>query len=265
MMSAFDRSRFDWYPAGFGGAAEVQGASGAPRPRLAVPLRTFTVHYTGAGTQWLDYGDTVPELRSIEQYARGVGKPNEYNSVSDSESVTWEYAGPFRAAHSAGENETAWGHLVLYGLEALTEAGAAALIAGVIKARVQCVKAGYLTPDHKVVPHCNMPGASTTCPGPLWTNTRWWAALSRPLVPADFGVVEPPTVTLPEEDPVAAIKFIALPPDPVVTPNAPWFICTEFDTVYCTGEHYRQARAAGWPEVRLDAERYANLRKSVGI
>lgn len=213
MDQPFDHSRHDWYPPGFGGPAEVRGTNG-PRPALRTPLSTFGVHYGGAGTSWLDFGDTAAELRGIEvNHARPTGKPNEYNSASDSAAETWEYAGRFMAAHSAGNNVTVWGHLTLYGLEVLSEADADGLILGVRRARAQCVHAGYITPAHLVLPHHLLPGARTPCPGPLWTNKRWWARIIALLTPADFDQVEPPPVvtppittpTVPQEDEMRAI------------------------------------------------------------
>jgi hypothetical protein len=174
----FDFSRYDWYPDGLGGPAQVSMSNGKPRPPLRPPLDTFGVHFGGAGTQWLDSGDTIEELRGIElNWARPQNKPNEYNSANDIDSQTWEYAGPFRAAHSSGNNDNVWGHLVLYGLERLTEGQAQALIAGIRRARAQCVAAGYLTADHEVKGHRELRGASTGCPGPLYTNKRWWGQI----------------------------------------------------------------------------------------
>jgi hypothetical protein len=194
----FDFSRFDWYPDGLGGAAQVSRSDGRPRPALRTPLDTFAVHYGGAGTQWLDSGDTIQELRGVElNWARPNLTPNEYNSASDIDAQTWEYAGPFRAAHSGGNNDTVWGHLCLYGLEAITEDQAQALIAGIRRARAQAVHAGYVTADHEVKGHQELNGASTGCPGPLFTNKRWWAQITRPvLTDAPIKAVSQPT----EED-----------------------------------------------------------------
>jgi hypothetical protein len=197
MSSPFDFSRFDWYPDGLGGPGQVSMSDGRPRPALRTPLDTFAVHYGGAGTQWLDSGDTIEELRGVElNWARPNSKPNEYNSASDIDSETYEYAGPFRAAHSRGNNDTVWGHLALYGLEQLTEDQAQALIAGIRKARMQAVRAGYVTANHEVKGHQELKGASTGCPGPLFDNKRWWAQITAPLTTTPSAT--PPTST--EED-----------------------------------------------------------------
>lgn len=196
MTSPFDFDREDWYPPWPAhpacGPGMVCTSSGYPRPPLATPVSVFTVHYGGAGTSWTDHGDTLAEAVSIEEYARGANKPNEYNSIGDTEGQTVEYAGPFRAAHSAGENGTAWGHLCLYGLETLTEAEAQGLIRSCRRARAQALDAGYLTPDHRVKGHGDMPGAATPCPGPLRTNPRWWAAICAPLTTDEPAPPVPP-------------------------------------------------------------------------
>jgi hypothetical protein len=207
----FDHSRYDWYPPDLCGPGVVCKSDGTPRPALSVPLDTFGVHYGGAGTSWLDFGDTPAELRGIElNHARPNGKPNEYNSVSDSASETWEYAGRFQAAHSAGNNGTVWGHLVLYGLENLTEPQAQGLIRGIRRARAQCVRAGYITSWHLVLPHHLLPGANTSCPGPLWTNKRWWNQIVAALTPDDYGpptLVPLPPPEKPKEDTMKAIYY----------------------------------------------------------
>ncbi len=251
MTSPFDRSRFDWYPDGLGGPAVVLMSNGSPRPALDLPLSTFVVHYGGAGS-WLDEGDTDTELAAVELYhARPSGKPNEYNSASDSEMLTWEYAGPFLAAHAGPHNATTWGHLVLLGLEPLTETVAGKLIAGIRRARRQAVAAGYLTPDHAVIPHSAI--RSTGCPGPLYTNPIYWRAIA-----ADLTESVNPMDT-----------YILTPPDPTREPLSPW--------IYISGAGFRPALGRdveprpGYtppPVVACPAARdheYRNLRKSLGI
>lgn len=196
-VTVFDHSRYDWYPTVTHDGVLftpdfVVSSSGAPRPRLATPLDTFTVHYGGAGADWLDPGDTATELAKVETYwSIPQKKPNEYNSASDSEAKTWEWAGPYRAAHSAGNNDSSWGHLCVLGLEVPTSAQADRLIEGIRRARRQAVTAGYLTPNHRVVPHRNMMGAQTSCPGPLYTVSSWWDRIAAPLEP----VTPPPPPT----------------------------------------------------------------------
>lgn len=209
-MTPFDRSRFDWYPPGLCGPEVVCNSSGNPRPQLAVPLRVFMVHYAGAGS-FLDPGDTRPELVGVEvNHARPSGKPNEYNSVSDSEGVTWEYAGPFLAAHAGDWNSTRWGHLALLGVEPMTDEVAGRLIAGIRRARRQCVQAGYLTADHTVEPHSAR--RQTSCPGPLYSNPLYWQAITAPLTesvsPMDTYVLTPPN---PRTEPLSPWVYISGP------------------------------------------------------
>ncbi|MEM1333930.1 MAG: hypothetical protein AAGG08_10760 [Actinomycetota bacterium] len=180
----FDHSRADWYEESAGFRADVvQRSNLSLRPPLRLPLDVFGVHYAGAGRSWLDVGDTVRELVAVESFSRSEGKPNQYNSVSDISSETWEYAGPFQAAHSSGNNSTVWGHLCLYGLEELSDRQAEQLIAGIRRARQQLVDVGWLTPGHTVLPHQLLRGARTGCPGPLYTVGRWWDAIAAPLNP----------------------------------------------------------------------------------
>jgi hypothetical protein len=203
MTSPFDHSRFDWYPDTLGGPGQVSMSDGRSRPKLRTPLDVFGVHYAGAGTSWLDSGDTIEELLSVElNHARPSGKPNEYNSVSDIDSATFEYAGPYRAAHSGGNNDRVWGHLCLYGLEQLTEKQATALIVGIRRARMQAVKAGYVTADHAVKGHQELSGARTGCPGPLFTNKRWWTQITAPLTTA---TPPPPPPTTAEDTDMPAL------------------------------------------------------------
>jgi hypothetical protein len=206
MTSPFDHSRFDWYPDTLGGPGQVSMSDGRPRPKLRTPLDVFGVHYAGAGTSWLDSGDTIAELLSVELNHARPSKPNEYNSVSDIDSATYEYAGPYRAAHSSGNNDRVWGHLCLYGLEQLTEKQATALIVGIRRARMQAVKAGYVTADHVVKGHQELPGARTGCPGPLFTNKRWWAQITAPLTTA----TPPPPATPTEEDTTDMLSLVTL-------------------------------------------------------
>jgi hypothetical protein len=279
MTQPFDHSRYDWYPPDLGGPAVVCKSDGTPRPALQVPLATFGVHYGGAGASWLDFGDTAAELRGIElNHARPAGKPNEYNSVSDSASETWEYAGRFQAAHSSGNNGTVWGHLVLYGLEVLTEVEAHALIRGIRRARAQCVTAGYLTAGHIVLPHQLLPNANTSCPGPLWTNKAWWNEIAAPLTPADFDLVEvpAPTPTPPTTQPTPQretddMLFIAKPTFPDATADDPWIVYYASPGSGPRAErainaHVNAAVILGVPIVNQDsAEQYADARAKYGI
>lgn len=250
-MTAFDRGRAAWYPPGLCSAEVVCDSNGQPRPRLATPLDTFVVHYGGAGS-WLDPGDTATELASIERYARSAGKPNEYNSASDSESITWEYAGPYLAAHAGTYNATTWGHLALLGLEELTDTAAVPLIEGIRRARRQAVAAGYLTPLHRVIPHSQI--RATTCPGPLFSTAKYWAAIAAPLT-QEPDIMEP--------------RYIMTHPDPMGNPSAPWFFIEGAQVRYCTGrdvENYPgYTPPPVWTPPKARAHEYDLMRKSLGL
>lgn len=220
-----DRSRTGWYPAWTSargphpaGDPVVRNSGGGERPRITgngmPPLDVFVVHYVGAGTNWSDTGDTAAELRGIERnHAIPSNKPNEYNSASDSEAVTWGYAGPFRAAHASGVNTTRWGHLVVIGLED-HNAVETKLVEGVVRMRRQLVAAGFLSRTHRVEPHLAQPDASTTCPGGLWTDRDAWDAIAAPLV-------YPTPPTPPPGDAMRVRYFHAHPQDPAVCLYAP--------------------------------------------
>lgn len=235
----FDHPREAWYPPGLGGAGQVSNANGTPRPPLETPLDVFAVHYGGAGASWTDPGDTAAELRGVElNHARPNGKPNEYNSASDAAGETWEYAGAYRAAHSTGNNSTTWGHLTLYGLEVLTDDVAAGLIRGIRRTRAQCVAAGYLTDDHDVLPHRMLPGASTACPGPLYTTPRWWAQIVAPLTPADFDPTAEP-IGDPEMLPTCYLTETKLRGTFALAAGrwVPWLFPVPAGALHFTGEH----------------------------
>lgn len=196
----FDRSRADWYPThthnGVTFSSEqVMNSNGTLRPPLAV-VDTFVVHFIGAG-----YGQhrrpTADVLEGIERWhAIPNGKPNEYNSASDVNGATWEYAGRFRAAHAANHNATSWGHLVVLGLDVPNEMEADGFIRGIRRARTQLVAHGALTRDHRTVPHSAL--TSTGCPGVLHSRQDWWQRIVAPL---------PSTIPTPEEPDMLVIDW----------------------------------------------------------
>lgn len=200
MTDILDHSRTEWHPTG----AAVLDSNGNPRPRLNLPLDWATVHWGGAGG-FSDPGDTITELRNLDFWATNVREPptpNEYNVVVDSESRTWEYAGPFQAAHSLGENHLALGILALAGpsddLINLPNVRAR-YVHGIRRARWQAVQLGWLTPGHRLDPHFRMPGASTQCPGPL-AEPATWAEISAPVLIDPDTPITPPDPPPPDEE-----------------------------------------------------------------
>lgn len=150
---------------------QVLNSKGKPRPALA-NARYLTVHYTGVNVRYGDVGDTPAEIRAIERWAAGQAKPNEYNYVigQDPDDLIYEYAGAYRAAHSAGENDEAVGVLILNGIrEPITDLQIDKLRwlrDGVL------VPFGVLRTQFEQLPHQRMPGAATACPGDL-IMSRW--------------------------------------------------------------------------------------------
>lgn len=160
--------------------------NGTPRPLLRPGRPWLTIHYTGGGT-WLDPGDTPSEMRAIQDYAAGPGKatPWEYNWVIDGQGVIWEYAGDYRAAHSGGENDDAIGVLLLVGFKGKYPDGIeywehppTVMITAVRQLRFVLVERGMLAADHKMLPHKEMPGAATACPGQAVMAA--WSLLTAP-------------------------------------------------------------------------------------
>lgn len=150
--------------------ATVRSSSGRPRPLVAAPARFLTVHYTGVPRSYRD-ADTPEQIRHIQRIFADT-KPWEYNWVigQENDNRVFEYAGEFRAAHSAGENGFAHGVLFLNGIsDPLTD--------------LQVRKFRWLR-DRVLFPngwvgvwteqrgHRDMPSAATACPGDL-IRARW--------------------------------------------------------------------------------------------
>jgi len=158
-------------------------STGTPRPKLEQLRPYYTIHYTGGGL-WLDPDDTPAELRSIQAYAAGANKPWEYNYVIDGQGIVWEYAGDYRAAHSAGENEIAIGVLLLVGFKGkypaveYWEAPTEPMIRAVRELRAWLSDSERLALSHLMRQHNQMPAAATICPGP--EVVKRWSDLTLP-------------------------------------------------------------------------------------
>lgn len=213
----------------------VRNANGSPRPKLTFPLGFVIYHYTGVNVNWGDVGDTDAEILGIERWAASVGKPNEYNVVihQDPDDLVHEYAGPFRAAHSSGENGNGLGVLLLNGInEPLT-----ALQLDKMKWVNQFNRDLGLT-NHatRFIGHRDAPGAATACPGPHIMPKLWF-------------VNEPPTFPLqtPAPPPTPEPK----PPVPVQPPDSTGvghYLITEGRTAWgISAEVY--GTGTRWPEI----------------
>lgn len=168
---------------------------GTYRPLLKPDRPWYTVHYTGGGL-WLDPDDTVTEARSVQAFAAGPSKrtPWEYNYIIDGQGLIVEYAGDFQAAHSSGENEAAIGVLLLLGFKGkypnveYWEQPTTEMKNAVRQLRAWLVGRKSLAVDHKMLPHQQMPGAATTCPGePVMEQ---WADF---IAPISFPPIPTPT------------------------------------------------------------------------
>jgi len=220
----------------------VRNSDGTPRPRMVFPLAFETYHYTGVNVMWGDVGDTAAEILGIERYAQSAGKPNEYNVVihQDPDDLIHQYAGEYRAAHSAGENSISHGTLLLNGInEPLTI--------------WQIDKLKWLNQLHRFVGvsnaatlhrgHRDMPGAATACPGPhIHPHVPMFDDIWLPPQPAPPVVVpDPPKPPVPVPPPDAGGFGYYL-----VTPGrTPWGISAE---VYGTGTRFDDILEANAPD-----------------
>lgn len=186
-------SREDW-----GADPVVRSSDGTPRPPVDAPARWLTVHYTGnTNPLWTaDRAAVVAAQQGLERFASGAGKPNEYNwclYCAAGVGYVVEYAGIWRAAHSADENQEAVGVLFWLGVD---QEAPDAMVDAYRYLRDQMLTAmGAIGPATAQTPHCDMPGAATPCPGPVLDR---WADLLQPYQ----GAPSPPTVT---EDPMAEL------------------------------------------------------------
>lgn len=144
-------------------------SGGDVRPFVQRPAKWVTGHHTGAG-EWADFYDTIPEVRYIQMYAQHAQKPWEYNWIIDTEGNVVEYAGFYQAAHSGGENHTAYGVLLL--LNATHEKPTDAQILAFRQLVWWLRELGYTSYQTFVLPHQQMPGARTACPG-VYVMARW--------------------------------------------------------------------------------------------
>jgi hypothetical protein len=141
----------------------------------------MTIHYTGVNVTYGDPGDTVQEIIALQNYAVLAGKPFEYNYIIDQDDTDkiYEYAGNFRAAHSAGENDIAIGVLMFNGT---AEPATDKQVKKIQWLRAYLIETGILVATVDTRPHQQMPGANTSCPGQLILNR--WAEIVTPWVDA---------------------------------------------------------------------------------
>jgi len=140
----------------------VTNTNGRPRPELHnEPI--ITVHYTGVSSRGYTHADVAAEVRRIQQ-AFSRTKPFEYNYVigQTNDDAIYEFAGTYQAAHSAGENHMAFGVLFL---NAVDEPFNCVQQAKFQWLRDVLIWVGELAPNPQQLPHNEMHGARTACPG----------------------------------------------------------------------------------------------------
>jgi hypothetical protein len=184
---------------------------GTTRRPLLAPYRThLTAHYPGSplGRSYAEMAGDVKKktyVHSVQRSALANGKSFEYNYFIFMDGEVWEYAGDFLAAHSAGENPDAYGVQFVNGQDDLcTDAQVTAY---------QWLRDIHLKSRQRVtmtattIPHREMPGAATACPGPRAVIPRL-ADLRKPYLP----IQPPPPDPLPLED-EDMLTYIAQIPD----------------------------------------------------
>jgi hypothetical protein len=182
----------------------------SPRPLLA-PYRTqLTAHYPGSplGRSYAEMAGDVKKktyVHAVQRSALANGKSFEYNYFVFMDGEVWEYAGDFLAAHSAGENADAYGVQFVNGQDDLcTDAQVTAY---------QWLRDIHLKSRQRVtmtaatIPHREMPGAATACPGPRAVMPRL-ADLRKPYLP-----IQPPTPEPPPLEDEDMLTYIAQIPD----------------------------------------------------
>jgi hypothetical protein len=189
------------------------------RPKLEVPCRWITLHYTGAPRPKTTAAraTVITEMQAIESNAVAQGKSNEYNYVIfaiDEGAVIVEYAGAFRAAHSEGENGQAVGVLFNLGCTKTNAKGHGvefqsmpdSMVHAYRYLRDQVLRTFALTGLNTLeVFHRDMPDASTQCPGDSVLGRRADLLASSAITPLVSPIVGDGGVA------VKAAAFAALP------------------------------------------------------
>ena len=175
--------------------------SGSTRPLMMMKRPIHTIHYTGLRPDqiWFSGGDGVFDsieavfqfVKRLEEVARRAGKPFEYNTVipvmADGSAHVLAYADEYVAAHSSGENTIAHGTLFITGVGQELNDGA---ILAFQWWNAVLEYSGRLTANSQILPHNQMPGAATACPGP--PIIRRLPELRTPYVPQDTLPPPPP-------------------------------------------------------------------------
>jgi len=207
----------------------------------------MTAHYTG---NYVDYTDRVTREVVLQiQDVFGSTKPFEYNFVigqEDNDEI-YEFAGKFRAAHSAGENDESFGVLFLLGVG---EDPTPRMIDKWRWLRDVLIADGSLRPDVEQLMHFQMPGAATLCPG----NIRdFWPQFLLPFHPP-----------IQEDEDMALIAYYALPP--LDRKNDPHLVVIDASVRYRNNSDVNRPDI---PEIRFEVathgDQYDTLLKTVKL
>lgn len=125
----------------------------------------ITLHYTGVSSRGYAKADVKAEVLRIQKNFSAT-KPFEYNYVigQTNDTFIYEFAGKFQAAHSAGNNADSFGILFL---NAVNEPLNCVQINKYRWLRDVLKYVGLLQLNAQELPHNNMRGAKTLCPGTL--------------------------------------------------------------------------------------------------
>lgn len=182
-------------------SAVVTTSGGSPRPPIA-DCDWITAHYTGVNTVY--NGRDIPaQIRHI-QAIFSASKPFEYNYVigQTDDNLIYEFAGKYRAAHSAGENTDAVGVLFLNGVnEPITDVQQDKWRF----IRDTFIADGLLRPNPIQARHKDMPNAATSCAGKHVDAV--WVDMQQPYHPQ----TEPEPTTPEQEGTMKLIRFSSSP------------------------------------------------------
>jgi hypothetical protein len=177
-------------------------SDGTLRPFVTTPASWLTPHYTGNPTplHTATIEAAKKALLDLERWARYTRKPptpDEYNFVLFNvagKTVVCEYAGFRKGAHSAGENDAAFGVLFWLGVG---QPCPDSMVEGYRWVR-DVHLASRLGLNTKQTPHKDMPSAATPCPGPAVMGR--WSELMLPFVPEPTPIPDPGPIDLEDED-----------------------------------------------------------------
>ena len=248
--------------------------SGKQRPLMQMNRPWHTAHYTGLQPRQIWFAgpggifnnieDVYRFVRRLEEVARNSGKPFEYNTVipvmADGSAHILAYADEYVAAHSAGENTLAHGTLFVTGVGQDLNDGAI-LAFKYWNAILRLT--GRLAANSQIMPHQDMPGARTACPG--YKIMSRLPELRRPYVKPGNPLPAPnPPITFPELEEEIMVALIIKPP-PGAGANPPWMVHINGSTTYIGSEAYQQLVAKGVPVEEHNLEQYRYYRMAAGL